>query len=261
MTIEFVGLMPKIYINSFPKSGTHLALLVTLHLAKVQKPHYWLGSFSGNSFTTDWFSLDNILPVIQGQQPGTWMMGHMGYKPEIEEAFIEAGTCMLFVYRDLRDTAVSQAYHIENPDDKRFRHPNKAAYMELESHEERIKAVITGLNGCAGIIERWELYAPWLDCDWVLPIRYEEMRNEPDKIAEKVLDYIVGRTMGDEIAIVFRSQYLAAIQESIKNMITTDKSVSFRAGRIGDWREEFTPEILELFNSKSNGWIERLGYE
>ena len=45
-------------------------------------------------------------------------------------------------------------------------------------------------------------------------------------------------------------------------MGTTENSGSFRAGRIGDWKKEFTPELLDIFN-KTGGdeWIERLGYE
>jgi len=262
--IEVEPLKPKIYINSFPKSGTHLAILITLHMAQVQQPKHWIGSFRDHSWTTTWLPDKYVLPVIEGQQPGTWMMGHMAYKKEYDEAFQKAGTCMFFVYRDLRDVAVSQTYHIESDDDERFKHLDKALYMELPTHEDRIKAVIEGLGKYPGLIERWKLFAPWLDVDWILPIRYEEMREYPEEVAKKAVNYVIKRTseQRDEIPLVFGKQYEEAIAKSIGFLQTTDKSGSFRKGKVGGWKEEFNEELLESFyNTGGKYWIERLGYE
>lgn len=264
MTIIVEHLMPKIYVNAFPKSGTHLAILITAHMAQVQKPKHWLGSFRDHSWTTNWVPTPNVVSVIKGQQPGTWMMGHLGYKPEFDQALQESGTCMLFIYRDLRDVAVSQTYHIEQKDDERYKHDGKALYMALPSHADRLKAVIEGLDKYSGIIERWELYAPWLGVDWVLPIRYEDMRKNAEDVANKAVDYIIKRTFehAGMPPLVIGDDYKLAIKRAIDQMHTTEHSSSFRAGRVGDWRDEFTPEVLDAFRSVGgDGWIERLGYD
>ena len=191
-------------------------------------------------------------------------MGHMGYKSAFEKAFKECGTCMIFVYRDLRDVAVSLTYHIEATDDDRFKHLDKQLYMDLPSHEDRIKAVISGLGDYPGIISRWKHYAPWLDCDWVLPIRFEDMRQNPSAVANRVVDYVTKRTMefDMDIPLVVADNYKVAIDRSIQQMDTTEHSGSFRAGRVGDWRDEFTLEVEQVFDAAGgNFWIERLGYE
>lgn len=263
-TLVVEHLLPKIYINSFPKSGTHLAILITLHMAQIQKPKHWCGSFHDHSWTNRWISTRQIVKIIKGQQPGTWMMGHMGYKPAIERAFREAGTCMLFVYRDLRDVAVSQTYHIENPDDETFKHRDKALYMALPDHAARLQAVIEGIGKYPPLIERWELFAPWLDVDWVMPIRYEEMRQDPEAVASRVVDYVIKRTMdqaGYLFPLVIGDDYKQAIYRAIRQMGTTEHSGSFRTGRVGDWRDEFTPAAAEAFaRTGGDDWIERLGY-
>lgn len=263
-TLIVEGLNPRIYINSFPKSGTHLAILVTLHMAQAQKPKYWLGSFKKHSWSKDWVPVDKLVGVIKGQPAGTWMMGHMGYDPEIDRAFREMGTCMIFVYRDLRDVAVSLTYHIENTDDQRFKHLDKALYMAMPDHQARLKAVIEGIPGYPGIVERWELYEKWMGVDWVLPVKFEDMRNQPETIANQVVDYVIERTMEHRCSMPFVAgdNYKIAIKRSIEQMNTTEHSGSFRAGRVGDWRDEFTTETLKSFHDTGgDDWIERLGYK
>ena len=263
LTVEPLG--ARIYINSFPKSGTHLAYLITANLAARQEPKHWIGSFRGNSWTTKWQPIDKIVGVIEGQPANTWMIGHMGYKPEFDEAFQRMNTCMIFVYRDLRDVAVSQTYHIEAEDDKRFRHPDKQLFMDLPDHTARLRAVIEGIDRYPGIIDRWVNYAPWLNVDWVFPVRFEDMRNYPEQTAKRVVNYVIQRTVFNTegaFPVLIGDEFAHAIALSIRNMNTTEYSGSYRAGRVGDWRAEFTPELLDLFDELGgNDWLERLGYE
>lgn len=263
-TVQAEVLKPRIYTNTFPKSGTHLANLISMHLAHRQEPKHWLGSFRGNSWTTTWVSSRQILGVIRGQPEGTWYQGHLGYKPEFEEAFREMNVCVLFIYRDLRDVAVSQTYHIENPDDEASCHPNKALYREMPSHEDRLLAVVNGVSDFPGVIERWELYAPWLDVPWVLPIRFEDMRQRPEWVADKAVNYILARTSKESSALTmfFAESVTRSIERARKNLGKTEYSVSFRKGNTGDWRDEFTPEIKEAFKrTDTNNWLVKLGYE
>jgi hypothetical protein len=235
-TVQAEVLRPRIYINTFPKSGTHLANLICAHLAHIQEPRHWLGSFNGNSWKSEWVAKDYLLRVI---------------------------LCMFFVYRDLRDVAVSQTYHIEHPDDDKCRHPNKALYKEMASHEDRLLAVINGVSEFPGIIERWKLYAPWLDVPWVLPVRYEDMRQRPEWVAEKAVNYVIERTTKayDVRSVFFAETILNAINKAIDNLGTTKYSASYRKGNVGDWQTEFTPKIKKAFKkADQDNWLERLGY-
>lgn len=261
--IQFVPFNPRLLIITFPKSGTHLANLIAAHILKPQKPIHWIGNFKENSWTTISHPPRRAVRVIKGQPRGTYMMGHLGYDKQYEDALEKMNTCVLFVYRDLRDVAVSQAYHIEAADEKVKFHPGKELFMELPTHEDRIKAVIEGLDIYSGLFERWELYAPWLDVPWVLPIKYEEMRNTPHDVAEKVIGYMIKREnagSNDMLKMMLSDNIAEAIEKSTELQQTTKYSSSYRKGKVGGWEEEFTPEILKIFNKKSNGWLERLGY-
>jgi hypothetical protein len=261
MPVLMTPFRPRIHINSFPKSGTHLAIFIIAHIAHRQQPRHWLGSFKKNSWSTEWHTDDCIIPVIEGQPACTWMIGHMGWKKTYYDAFQKMRTCNLFIYRDLRDVVVSQTYHIENPDDRRFRHPDKQLYWDMETHEDRMKAVITGIDGYPGVIDRWELYAPWLEMrPNVLPIKFEDMIDEPELVARKTVDYCIERTIVDDMPIMLAESLKRTIVKSVENLQMRD-SGSFRKGIIGSWKNEFTPEILELFNQHERGWLERLGYE
>ena len=264
MTVVVEQLLPRIYVNSFPKSGTHLAILISAHMAGIQKPKHWLGSFKRNSWSADWVPIKKIVGVINGQPAGTWMMGHCGYDERISDALQNMGTCMLFVHRDLRDVAVSQTYHIENTDDERFKHPDKQTYWDMPTHQDRLMAVVKGIDGYPGIIERWNLYAPWLNCKWVYPVKFEDMRQEPKRVANEAVDYIVRRTMTErgDMPFVISDNYKLAINRAIDQMQTTEHSGSYRKGRVGDWQDEFTAEILDAYyESGGKDWCKRLGYE
>ena len=191
------------------------------------------------------------------------MMGHCGHHPDIEAALDEMGTCMIFVYRDLRDVAISQTYHIENQDDDRFKHLDKKLYMDMADHEARIKAVIEGVGDYPGIVDRWSLYAPWLKVPWVMGVKYENMRADPKGVASMVVDYVIQRTMlhGGMPPLVAGENYKVAINRAIDQMGTTEYSGSYRKGQPGEWEKEFNIEIMETFHQVGGmDWIERLGY-
>lgn len=259
---EINPLQPKIFINTFPKSGTHLANLICQHLAHRQEPQHWLGTFAGHSWTTEWKDLDPILTVIKGQPAGTWYQGHMGHHDLLEDAFYRNDVAVFFVYRDLRDVAVSLTYHIEFADGETKYHPGKDKFMALANHTERLKYVIKGLDEYSGIIERWKLYAPWLRSPWVLPIRYEDMRENPRGVAEKAISYVIKRTLKDETSVVLEKNIVDAIVHADRLLKTNEHSSSFRKGVSGEWGKEFTPELKTLFKEMDDeNWIVRLGYE
>lgn len=263
--VETRPLAPRIFIDAFPKSGTHLAYLLIAHLAKPQEPKHAMGSFMDNCWTNRWGNIPMVGHIIMGQPAGTWMFGHVGYHKNISGAFQKRGTCLLFVYRDLRDVAVSQTYHIEN-NDPNLCHPDKEMFMELGSHEARLKAVIEGYGRFPGIIDRWELYAPWLEEDWVMPIRFEDLRQDPEKVAQEVIPYVIKRTIDhtEEEGIkpvVFKQNYDAAISKAVELLQTTKHSTTFRKGQVGSWKMEFTPEIEAIFNERGWEWLVKLGYE
>jgi len=256
----------RLYLNGFPKSGIHMLRNMAMVIASVSKPYNWLSSFEHHCWSTEWVDLDKIFTTIKLLPEGFFLKGHMGYRDDLATAFYEYGWSVVFLYRDLRDVAVSQLYHILSEDDVSFVHPGKAEYRALGSHEEILLAIITGLDEYAGLVERWELYEAWRRVPWVLKLQYETMRADPRATASLLLRYVLERTMNEHglHAVIADDDHDRAVDRMVELAGDTRLSPTFRRGRVGGWRdcEYFTPRIKQAFLEAGGGdWLMRLGYE
>jgi len=267
--LPFESLKPKWVLDGFPKAGLHLAELMLSPVAQALPPDglfndSWIGTFRGNAWTNEWLPLRTITYRIARAQCGRYVKGHLGHSEELEQFLYYLGAAVVFVYRDLRDVAVSQAHHLLNPDDVQYKHPNKAIYQELGSFEAALQAVIEGVGPYPGVIQRWEQYATWLDCKWVCKMPFETMREKPLEAARILLEYGLRRTtasIGLEIRLDDQeyeqmAQAMAAASEQ------RQASPTFRKGTVGGWRDVFTDEHKRAFKAVGgDGWLVTLGYE
>ena len=245
---------PRMYINGFPKSGLHLAeRMVVSMFDPVRSDYNWYGT---NAWSTSRHNLEEAatLAVIQ---PGQYLHGHTGWLKSIEEILIGLEIGMVLVYRDLRDVVVSQAHHILSDSDK-LNHPAREIYPD-DIHEV-MKTVITGIDDYEGVFERWDTFAPWLEKDWVFPITYRELLRKPQRAAKRFLEYCIGIAYGEEVMI--DKELKNNLTEHMVGMLKQRESATFRKGKTGTWKEEFTPEITELFKAHdTKNVIVGLGFE
>ena len=253
---------PKVFINGFPKSGTHLTELMVTCLAKpfVEKP--WVGSFKGNSWLTEYQDFELIKQRFWCPTGDTYVKGHCGYTEEIAKMLYDFDFAVIFVCRDLRDVAVSQSYHV-TLDDERLVHPDKEVYQKLKNHDEVLKAVITGIGDYPGLIERWETYAGWYDSPWALKLHFEHMIDNPRPTAELIVRYVYGRAaQAKGLGITLNGEDMDKLVDAMLTMSKrTDLSATFRKGTTKQWEKEFTPEIKELFKERAGDWLIKMGYE
>lgn len=258
---------PRVYLNGFPKSGLHLALnmarCVVSGPAREVRP--WAGTFQDNSFGEKWAGEAHIWSSLALLHEDTWLKGHAGYRDDIADFLNKLGACVVFIYRDLRDVAVSLSYHVVDEDDQRFMHPDKAWYRRLGSHEEVLKAVIAGDERFPGLLQRWAYYAPWLDVPWVLSLTYADMRERPEETASLFVRYIYGHTaawLGFPDIHIPEADHDWVVEKLVEALGVTDGSPTYRKGTTGQWRDEFTPEIVDLFKAcDTENWLVRLGFE
>ncbi|MEJ2688280.1 MAG: sulfotransferase domain-containing protein, partial [Gammaproteobacteria bacterium] len=249
----------RIFINGFPKAGTHLVEQYIKPICppmKTAKP--WAGSFSGNSWTENWVEDYHLFRNIGWLGDGQYCKGHMGYRRDIEMFLWGIGATVLFVYRDPRDVAVSQVNHIL----RGGFHPEPEPFKELVEREgfkaglkwciegwQGEKAGPAGPNYYSGVIARWKYYAPWLYVPWVLSLRFENLIHKREEMAELICRACVGR------AALHRG-YVARIPsdvlaQSVEHMVEfthkTDKSPTFYKGTSGQWQEYFDDELKALW--------------
>jgi len=265
---------PRWYCNGFPKAGTHL--LTSMMRARARPmppsqlhPRNWVGTFDRHAWSDKWTNLRATMYHFGSLLPGYYYLGHCGHTEEFSHFLYNLGIAHLFIYRDLRDVAVSQAHHIFDEGRDNWKHLHKAEYREeIGGFDEVLEAVIVGAEVAGvwypGVIDRWELYAPWLDEEWVYSVRYRDAREEPERIAAEVIEYGIRR-----LASTFGLDMLGRgpdfgelVDEMVESSQDTEKSGTFRRGVAGGWRDEFKPGHVEAFKAADKaGWLVRLGFE
>jgi len=250
--------LPRLYLNGFPKSGLHLAeLMVRSVFSPVDKKYNW---YATNAWVTESRHLD-IAPKLAVTEPGQYFKGHSGYNEYLKDLFIGLEIGVVFIYRDLRDVAVSQTYHILS-DKEQLLHPAKEIYPR--NFDDALTAVIEGLGEYSGIIERWEAYQHWMDKYWIYCVKFEDMIKRPEKAASGFYDYFYQMALAhaDIETLTIDKE---AKNKSVAHIVTSmkkRKSVTFRKGKTGAWKYEFTPQHVDLFKKHDkNNVLMKLGYE
>lgn len=267
-----VAYRPRWYLNGFPKAGLHLLEMMISPLASPLpgdglRAGQWLGTFPFNSWIVSQHKNRELFTrQIARLQPGYYLKGHAGHF-EVIDTFMEySGVAHIFIYRDLRDAVVSQAHHIMSGDDSRFKHPAKMAYAALGGFDEILLACINGLGAFSGIVERWVAYTDWLDSEWTLSIKYEDLKAEPEKLSRQILEYGIERMLSPyrkkHRFIIDAGMFDSAVAEMVNLAARSELSPTFRAGKSGTWRETFKPVHSDAFFSTGGvEWCRKLGYE
>ena len=256
--------------NGFPKSGTHLLVQMVHPIAPYQtgteaglfdKP--WAGTFGGNSWTLNRLPLERTCYKLGRVNNGKMVKAHLGYSPELAEWMRLSGLVHVFIYRDLRDVAVSQAWHIINAEGERLAHPKPDAYPR-DDFDETLALVIKGNGPFPGVVKRWQAYAGWLDVGWTLAVRFEDLRNDPEEAAENIFTYGMLRNaqIWDKTVDFKPDGLMKVVKTMAKASQQREQSATFRKGNIGDWRESFTDEHVRLWKERDQErWLVKLGYE
>ena len=261
-------IQPRVYLNGFPKSGLHRVLLLArCYCEPAIDGRAWAGTFAGNAWTTTWQPDEAIYSKLAQLKDGTFLRGHCGYRADIDDFLYRMGAGCVFVYRDLRDVLVSQAYHWRSADRENLSHPEKELFAEL-SFEETMIACLEGIQGdrytYGSLRERWEQYAPWLDVPWVLKARFERTLREPLEFAADFVQHIYTRYAESRGHVIEMTREALLAEAKVVAPAMDDpakRSLTFRKGVAGQWRNEFTPYVTRLFKAQLGDWLVRLGYE
>ena len=256
---------PKLYICALPKSGLHLA---TRFAVTLLRPWHAIKNWYGTNAWTNDENIKNLelaAAVLGNVKRGQYTKGHLAYVKAMEWLFQILGFGFMFVYRDLRDVVVSQAYHIMSDDTVKFKFdPQGRSKYAGMSKEEIMLATINGDDVVDPLIERWERYAGWLDCDWILQMRFEEMVLRRERAAGTFFDYIHKMALKDSGAtgtMTNERTRKAIIKCIVVESKQTSPSPTYRKGKVGSWKHEFTPAVTAAFKERDvNNWLIELGY-
>lgn len=242
---------PKALANSLPKAGTMLLARV-LSLLPFLVPRWRIHVDNNTS---------NLDKVLRTMRRGQYVTGHLYWRKDLVEWLLECGIRVVFIVRDPRDVAVSNAYYITHID---HNHRLSRYFQSLASDEERIMASIVGISG--GELEDGErskslgehafAYAPWVEEPVCLTVRFEDLVGQSGGGSRERQEACIGaiaRHLGLHIS--------HECVERIAAQAFSSKSETFRKGQIGDWRNHFTDEHKRAFKETTGDLLIKWGYE
>jgi len=246
---------PKILINSVPKSGTNLLVQIAKGIP---------GVFHDQKF---FYHSENYLEVLN-IKPGEMVSSHIPYNEDFSKQLKSQSIKQLFIYRDLRDVAVSLVYFIN---DKLHDHPLYPAFQKrILTFEEQLNAVICGIeligdekNNKYGIEQYpgiFHEYLPiykWTVDPTICSLRFEDLVcNEASKDREilKIIEFL-----WEDLEYLELDKF--HLLDILKQNINPEKSWTYRKGVAGNWLNEFTLENKKKFKENAGDFLIKYGYE
>ncbi len=247
---------PAVFVNSFPKSGTHLLSQLVAGLPDRAEFGTFLASMT-SSYRFRERTAGDVARMIQGIVPGETVRGHLFYDPLSDRMLCAKNIVHYFIYRDPRDVVVSEAHYLREMNRWHRLHPY---FRKLESMAEAIKLSITGFERpVAGIdypniAERFARYRGWLDCDDCMDVRFEDLISDRrPTIAQQMAHFYAERSTTD-----------CDVHACVRTMlacVAPHKSHTFRSGKKAGWKREFNAEHRRLFDEVAGELLVELGYE
>lgn len=247
---------PPIFGNAKAKSGSHLLLQVLSGLCQVAPYRYVAEDpIRGNTPLGRRRSADEILSDLAGTPTGVIGWGYVDATPENTAFLCQPGRVNYFIYRDPRDLLVSQVHFATHMHQGHGMH---AYYNSLADFGERLKVAITGIDQdglhMVSVRERYTGVFKWLEQPSVLCIRFEDLIDNRDAALNAMLDTV--EKTGYRIPTP-REEAIPVLVQAIQ----PKKSHTFRSGKTGGWREQFSDEHKRLFKDVAGDLLVRLGYE
>lgn len=254
--VDGLSAAPILFGNAIPKSGSHLIIQVLQGFAKI-------GPFVKTGFPPVNRGEDNAkLPEsivhrnILRMRSGDIGYGYLHYKEPFISTLTDNSWATIFVYRDPRDVIVSSVKYATHMN---LQHGLHAYYTQhLTTDEERIKAAIDGIQvpdfEYPNILDRYNYYIGWLQQPGILSLRFEDLILNREKTFARLFEYVVERGFQPKIS---RERALEVLMQSVH----PEKSGTFRKGKPGGWKENFSEANKDIFKKVSGDLLIRLGYE
>jgi hypothetical protein len=265
-----LGRHPRVLCNSIPKAGTNLLIDLVLTLPRLrthgrgatwnQVPRALVDESARPTPTS-------ILEDLAVCLPGEVYLGHLEAEAAIVD-FVAERFRTLFIYRDPRDVVVS-LFHWWNrdpattwpePDTWPLRY-----FQSCETDDDKIAFLIDGWPDQPGpdfparvdfpdIGRRVSVFLPWLDVPEVWSVRFEDLRahgRSPD-LYHGLVRHLYPAASESRIATLARR---------MSDRRDPSRSKTFRSGRSGGWRDQFTGRHVESMKQHAGQLLVDLGYE
>ena len=254
---------PLISCNSYPKSGTHLLYQILYSLPGLAQ---WDDIVSVQALCGVMNTASHVRWKLGSAPDGSIVRSHLMCTEEIRSILADEQCKQLFIYRDLRDVAVSHArWVLKEP--QIFLHD---IYTQLPNFDDQLMSTIKGVPvgtpfgsnvSQPDIGQDFDRWIGWVSDPDTLAIRFEDLVGDRGGGSEekrfdsilKILDHLKISMSTDEIKHRFSSNML--------NPAESHTFVKGGKGKIGGWREFFNETHKAEFKKVAGHHLINLGYE
>lgn len=252
-----------ILCNSYPKSGTHLLYQV---LYSIPQLNQWDDIVSVQSLSGVMNTPSHIRWKIGSAPRESIIRSHLIYCDDILNILRESKCKIFFIYRDLRDVAVSHARWVTN-ENRIFLHQ---LYKNAPSFDEQLMYSIKGIPLGTPLgsnisqpdigtdFSRWK---DWINDKDTFSIRFEDLVGERGggdeskrlQLVREILDFLCINLSPEEIERKFSSYSM-----------NPNESHTFKKGgrgSIGGWRTKYQEIHKDAFKNVAGQTLIDLGYE
>jgi len=234
-------------VSGLPKSGTHLLKKVAEALTGTRAT--WIKRYSRTYRDLTEQAIEQAKRTRQ-----TLLSAHLHGTAENVELIKKYDIRTVFVYRDPRDQAVSLAYYLHRMNPRaRQMFANNLFNLgigdERLSREELLTLIISKLP------ESYAFFMPLADEENILAIRFEDLVGTKgggsDEASLRTIEQITEKLLG-----TIDEKRIQTVAHSLFG-----GTMTFRKGKIGQWKDEFTEEQKALCKEVAGQLLIDLGYE
>lgn len=186
---------------------------------------------------------------------GSVVSAHCIYSPQFGELLAGQKMRTVCILRDPRDTAVSHMHYVK----QRPRHRAYREYMSLPSDHERLMVSIRGgrlgRHTLESLEERYRNFLGWEREGGAAMVRFEDLVGPRGGGSEEAQRRAVERVV-EHLDLEVDERKILFIRENLFGSGRT-----FRKGRAGGWKEEFSEEHREAAKEVAGELLVELGYE
>lgn len=239
----------KVFINTFPKSGTHLLKQIIEQFNPFKYRGVMVADYS--SLTGKRRKQKSLSSAINNSKKNEILYGHIFYNEQIEKDLDSNNFKNILLIRDLRNVVISEANWYTNMN--KFNHMHKR-FKSLSSDEERISLCINGFEDqniyYPNIRERFANYFGWLESESVLKINYENLidKNRINLSISDIYEFCTGSKINESTLM------------KIKKGLNSQKSHTFNKKR-SNYETMMTKRNLEDFEKIAGDLNRSLNYK
>ena len=241
-----------IFLNSIPKSGTHLAhqLLIKLNF----NDRY--GFFASTpSWSMKIQESDKAKQYLRKQLFKELISGHLTYSKEMEHFLNELSIPTVFIFRDPRAIFLSELNYLSNMN--RWHRCHKY-YARCNSFNDKFNLCLEGLPQSSFYYPKYSQrikdYLGWINSNSVYAIRFENLINENSRVDEinNLLNYL--ETFNNMVDLKNSNT------QDLKTFLSPENSHTFSGLKPDRWKTVLSSFQINQLESHLGALVKDMGY-